>query len=99
MESQDKKYLAELAKNHPHLRDFIATLPLRFSNPTKQTKCEGQRCGKKLRINQFQIFIMPAPRYEPLILCSHCLRAYYERYAETGQYDNHLWITGKFADN
>jgi len=97
MVSQDKKYLAELAKTHPHLRSFIEGLPLRFNNATKQTKCEGVNCGKKLRINQFQIFIMPRPRYEPLILCSVCLKKYYERYAESGQYDNHVWITGKFA--
>ena len=96
MESQDKKYLAELAKEHPHLQKFIETLPLRFNNATKQTRCEGERCGKKLRINQFNIFITPGPFYSPLVVCANCLKAYYERDAQSGQYDNHLWITGKF---
>jgi hypothetical protein len=99
MISQDKKYFAELAKQYPHLQGFIWALPVRFNNATRQTKCDGKGCGKKIRINQFDIFITPAPAYQPLVLCAQCLKFYYERYAETGQYDNHLWLTGKFSKN
>lgn len=99
MVSQDKQYLGELAKKFPHLATFISCLPGRFTNATKQTKCEGDKCGMKLRINQFHIFISPGPMYRPMVLCTKCLKLYYERYGDSGQYDNHLWITGKFAKN
>lgn len=93
MISQDKQYLAQLAKDYPHLAKFLNGLPARFNNATKQTKCEGPKCGKKLRLNQFHIFVTPAPEYKPLVLCFQCLKEHYAHHNKGHAYDSHVWIT------
>jgi hypothetical protein len=86
---QDNEYFKELSKKHPHLKLFISCVPIRFQTPDGKTNCDSPLCIRRLAPEEINVFVTPAPEYNPLILCIDCLKFEYAKVAGTGQYDIH----------